>query len=109
MSSPNDSQTTAISKKAAIIEKQAAKPAPRKSKQHRSSTRKASTKTKTDLVLGHLRRAHGVSLAQLMASTGWQAHSVRAVICGLRKQGICIVRFKAKNGATAYRAERASS
>lgn len=67
---------------------------------------KPPTKTKAGNILAQLRRVNGASINQLTASTGWQAHSLRAVISGLRKQGISIVTSKAKNGATVYRAER---
>ena len=70
------------------------------------TTTKTTTKTKADSVLSQLRRSNGASINQLIASTGWQAHSLRAVISGLRKQGISIIRSKAKNGATIYRVEK---
>jgi DNA-binding transcriptional regulator PaaX len=34
----------------------------------------------------------GASLARLMAATGWQAHTVRAALSGLRKQGVALER-----------------
>jgi hypothetical protein len=109
MSTRNNSQSAPILNRPEAIGTHGKTPVSRKSKGQARSVPKSSTKTKVDLVLTHLRRANGITLAQLMASTGWQAHSVRAVICGLRKQGISIVRFNTKNGATAYRAERTSS
>jgi hypothetical protein len=109
MSTRNNSQSAPIVHRPEANGKQGETPAARKSKGQARSAPKSSTKTKVETVLSQLRRVNGVSIKQIMASTGWQAHSVRAVICGLRKQGISIVRFKTKNGATAYRAEKASS
>ena len=107
MSKRNNTQSKSLSNGSMADDMQLLKPAPQKAKQSNHSAAKPSPKTKTDRVLAHLRRAKGATLAQLMASTGWQAHSVRAVICALRKQGISIVRAKAKNGVTLYRAEKA--
>jgi hypothetical protein len=45
------------------------------------------TTSKKDTVITLLRRGNGSALAELMASTGWQAHSVRGFISGtLRKK-----------------------
>jgi hypothetical protein len=43
----------------------------------------------------------GATLEELMAATGWQSHSVRAGMTGLRKQGHSIVRTTG-NGVTRY-------
>jgi hypothetical protein len=43
----------------------------------------------------------GVSMASLMASTGWQAHTVRAVLSGLRKKGWAVQR-RTEDGVTIY-------
>jgi hypothetical protein len=43
--------------------------------------------SKQAAVVALLRRSEGADLAILMATTGWQSHSVRAVLSGLRKQG----------------------
>ena len=47
-----------------------------------------------------LRRENGASMAQLQKATGWQPHSVRAALSGLRKQGIEVVRSKDQAGTT---------
>lgn len=55
------------------------------------ATKKATTKkaaatgTRKALVMDLLNRANGVTLAELMSATGWQAHSVRGFICILGK------------------------
>lgn len=44
----------------------------------------------------------GASLTALMAATGWQAHTVRAALSGLRKGGTELAREK-RDGNTVYR------
>ena len=39
-----------------------------------------------------MRRPEGTAMAELMAATGWQEHSIRAAITGLRKAGCTIAR-----------------
>jgi hypothetical protein len=39
-----------------------------------------------------LRRGKGPSLVELQHATGWQAHSVRAFLSGLRKKGEVLVK-----------------
>ena len=59
--------------------------------------------SKLDIVLAHLARPGGASLAELMAATGWQAHSVRGALAGsLKKKGHAIVSEKI-NGERRYR------
>jgi hypothetical protein len=45
----------------------------------------------------------GASLATLCKATGWQSHSVRAALTGLRKAGNSIEKGKAGDGTTLYR------
>lgn len=49
-----------------------------------------------------LRGPEGVGVAELMAATGWQAHSVRAALTGFRKAGCTIKRDRDESG-TRYR------
>ena len=58
---------------------------------------------KIETVLKLLRRPTGASLAQLQKTTGWQSHSVRAALTGLRKKGYDIERDKDAKGVTRYR------
>ena len=44
-------------------------------------------KTKKAQILALLRRKRGASMRALTGRTGWQAHSVRAALTGLRKRG----------------------
>jgi DNA-binding transcriptional regulator PaaX len=58
--------------------------------------------TKIETVLKLLRRPSGASIAQLQKTTGWQSHSVRAALTGVRKKGHTIERKKDANGVTRY-------
>lgn len=49
-----------------------------------------------------LSRSRGASIAELAALTGWQPHSVRAHLSGLRKKGIVLLRETRKTGEGAY-------
>lgn len=50
--------------------------------------------SKIDQALNLLQRLQGATLAELVEATGWQPHSTRAVLTGLRKKGHGIVRGK---------------
>lgn len=45
----------------------------------------------------------GATLPALCEATGWQSHSVRAALTGLRKAGSTIEKGTADDGATVYR------
>lgn len=57
---------------------------------------------KTDLVLTLLGREQGATVAEMMAVTGWLAHTTRAALTGLRKKGHVLVRTK-RDDVTCYR------
>lgn len=62
--------------------------------------------TKTDKVRAMLSQSKGASLEAICKATGWQAHSARAVLSGLRKAGYTIEREmpgEGKTGASLYR------
>lgn len=63
-----------------------------------------SKQTKIDKVQALLRRPSGASLEALCKATGWQPHSVRAAISGLRKKGVTIERRESdkSHGFSAY-------
>lgn len=50
--------------------------------------------TKTSIVLDLLRREQGALLADIVAATGWQAHTARAALTGLKKKGHVITSTK---------------
>ena len=61
-----------------------------------ASDSKPALPNKISLVLDLLHRPGGASLDDMVAATGWQPHSARAVLSGLRKKGHAIA--KAKQG-----------
>jgi len=52
----------------------------------------APRQTKAALVRALLEAPRGASLTLIMAETGWQAHTVRAALTGLRKAGLHLIR-----------------
>ena len=48
--------------------------------------------TKTAIVSKLLSRPRGASLGDITAATGWQAHSIRAFLTGLRKKDVVLER-----------------
>jgi hypothetical protein len=56
---------------------------------------------KPELIRARLAAPGGASMDQLIAVTGWQAHSIRAAMTGLRKQGHAIHR-ETVDGCTRY-------
>ncbi len=63
--------------------------------------------TKTVIVTKLLSRPRGASLGDITSVTGWQAHSIRAFLTGLRKKGVSLEREQRKDGATSYRISKA--
>jgi hypothetical protein len=57
---------------------------------------------KSLLVTKLLRRGKGATIPELQEVTGWQPHSVRAFLSGLRKKGQVLVKEQRKSGDTAY-------
>ncbi len=68
----------------------------------RKSGSKAKSQTKAGAILSQLARPNGASIAHLRKATGWQAHSIRATLTGLRKQGHDVRRGKNAKGVTMY-------
>lgn len=79
-------------------EPKAAKP-PRAKKE-----RVAKEGSKTDIVLGLLKRAKGASSDELMKATGWQSHSVRGFLSGTlkKKMKLKVLSVKAEDGTRRY-------
>ncbi len=57
-----------------------------------TSTLKQPRQTKSSLLRSHLGDPGGASMAALMEMTGWQAHTLRAALSGLRKEGLTLTR-----------------
>ena len=65
--------------------------------------------SKQGRLLQLLQRPQGATIGDLRTATGWQAHSVRAALSGLRKRGLAITRAPATTGSTVYRTEARES
>ena len=63
---------------------------------------KAKCKTKASQVEALLARKAGATLAQICEATGWQAHTCRAFMTGLRKKGREISRETNRQGKSVY-------
>lgn len=61
--------------------------------------------TKLDRMLSMLRE--GATVEQMVASLGWQSHTVRAAMTGLRKRGYVIDRTQPESGETLYAIRKA--
>lgn len=59
--------------------------------------------SKSAVVTKLLSRPRGASLGDINNVTGWQAHSIRAFLTGLRKKGIVLAREQRRDGVTGYR------
>ncbi len=59
------------------------------------------TKTKTAKVQAMLQRPSGATLDAICKATGWQPHSARAALSGLRKTGLQIERTTGEGSAAA--------
>jgi hypothetical protein len=62
----------------------------------------AAPATKIGAVIALLECPEGATIAELTAATGWQAHTVRAALTGLRKKGRAIEKDK-RGAETCYR------
>ncbi len=83
-----------------------AKPTSRRTSKRSGVESKNGTPTgKAGTILALLSRPKGARINELQKATGWQPHSIRAALTGLRKRGIAITRSK-DDGVTIYRAER---
>ena len=60
-------------------------------------------RSKKAAILGLLERPDGAAISDLTEATGWQVHSVRAALTGLRKDGKELIREKDDAGVTRYR------
>jgi hypothetical protein len=68
----------------------------------------AKRQTKADLLSELLLGESGASLEQLCEATGWQAHTCRAFLTGLRKKDQPLTRSKRDDGVSVYQLQPAS-
>ena len=66
-----------------------------------SSATFAPRQTKAALLRTRLAKPGGVSLSEMMQLTGWQAHTLRAALTGVRKTGVILTRRR-EGGDTIY-------
>ncbi len=78
---------------------------PRRNKTAVLELQKARAGSKKAEILKLLRRPSGVTLQQLMAATGWQAHSVRGFISAAvgKRMGLEVASARQENGQRVYR------
>lgn len=74
------------------------RPSPRSNPAHRATGKKA-------VILALISRADGATLAEIMAATEWQAHSVRGFVSGMlsKKLGLAVESSKNEAGERTYR------
>ena len=60
--------------------------------------------SKQALLIAELRRPEGARIDDLTGLLGWQPHTVRAALTGLRRKGVAIERSQDGEGKTVYRA-----
>jgi hypothetical protein len=78
---------------------------PAVAKQRRAAAPVRAAKTsKTQTIAAALQRPDGATLADLVAVTGWQAHSIRGFLSGLRQRGVGVTRTAGPDGGHSYRA-----
>jgi len=68
---------------------------------HQSRNSKPHANSKSAAIVVLLRRPDGASLNELIQATGWQKHTARAALTGLKKKGHTIGRSKA-DGVSRY-------
>ena len=68
-----------------------------------SSVARPVRQSKKAAIVALLERPNGAAIGDLTAATGWQVHSVRAALTGLRKEGRKVLRDKDNAGAARYR------
>ncbi len=84
-----------------------AKPSPKRPKKRPgNASPSGAPRGKAGTILGLLSRPKGARINELQKATGWQSHSIRAALTGLRKRGITITRSH-DDGVTVYRADGA--
>ena len=89
----------------AAIERAECRRTPREPRQPGRSSQGRRENTKEALVIAILRRPEGGTIAQIMAATGWRAHTVRGFFAAALKKrhGIAVTSEKPQGGERTYR------
>jgi hypothetical protein len=89
----------------AAIERAEGQRKPRELRRPRQSRQGPRESTKEATVIEMLRRSEGATIAQIMAATGWQAHTIRGAFAGAlkKKRGLTVTSAKAEGGERVYR------
>ena len=64
---------------------------------------KPATRSKIEVLILHLQRPRGVTLAALCKATDWKSHSVRAALSRMPARGHRVIRIQENNRLTRYR------
>jgi hypothetical protein len=101
--SKKKTKNTTVTTKARVA-KRSAKATPLKAEPAAKAAGAKSGCTKTDKILDLLKRPGGVTLKELVKSTGWQPHSVRGFLSGTigKKMGMPVESFKSSEGDRSY-------
>jgi uncharacterized protein DUF3489 len=91
------------SRKRSVRSRARIKRAPSKPSSSRTRPLTPARANKKGTILALLQRSHGAAIDDLTAATGWQTHSIRAALTGLRKEGRELHRDKDHAGGTRYR------
>lgn len=65
--------------------------------------KRTAKKAKSSVVERLLERKDGATVEAMCEATGWQSHSCRAFLTGLRKKGREVVRYKNDKGESIYK------
>lgn len=69
----------------------------------RAGTSKSGAKSKQDQLINLLSKPNGARISVIIERLGWQAHTVRAAVSGLRKRGFEVATSKSmKTGEIVY-------
>ena len=80
-------------------------PPPSRARAPRRALRKTRDDTKQAQLIAMLRRKEGATIAQIVAATGWQPHTVRGAFAGAlkKKLGLTVTSEKVEGGERVYR------
>ena len=103
MTDINEATTVAAKPATKRPRKMAREPKTDAAKHPAPTTAPAKLQSKADLVLSLLQRSEGATIEQLVAATGWLAHTTRAALTGLKKKGHVVTSEKLEGQGRVYR------